>query len=126
MLSFSTKGSASHEMVERVVRATNIVKKIDPDLVIEGELQVDAALVKEVAEIKASKSVIQGCATILIFPDLNSGNIGYKLVERLTNAEAIGPILQGLNKPVNDLSRGCSVNAIVNVALITALQAMEN
>ena len=123
MLSFSTKGSASHEMVDKVVRATQLAREMSPDLKIEGELQVDAALVKEVAQLKAPGSEVAGRANILIFPTLESGNIGYKLVQRLAKAEAIGPILQGMAAPINDLSRGCSVTDIVNMIAITSNQA---
>lgn len=123
MLSFSTKGSAEHELVEKVKKATMIVHEIAPDLAVDGEFQVDAAIVPEVGKKKAPNSKVAGTANVLIFPDLQSGNAGYKLVERLANAAAIGPFLQGLNKPVNDLSRGCSVEDIVNVVTITAVQA---
>lgn len=123
MLSFSTKGSAKHELVDKVRRATEIIKKKEPHLLIDGELQADAALIPEIASQKAPQSSIAGRANVLIFPDLNSANIGYKLVQRLAGAQAIGPILQGLAKPVNDLSRGCSVNDIVNLVAITSLQA---
>jgi phosphate acetyltransferase len=118
MLSFSTKGSAEHEMVDKVTEATRIAKELKPDLKIEGELQADSAIVPQVARKKAPDSIIQGDANVLIFPDLNSGNIAYKLVQRMAKAEAIGPIIQGLAKPANDLSRGCSVDDIVNVVAI--------
>ena len=123
MLSFSTMGSAKHELVERVQQATAKAKEIAPDLSIDGEMQADAALVPSVAERKAPESKVAGQANVLVFPDLEAGNIGYKLVQRLANAEAVGPIIQGLDKPVNDLSRGCSVDDIVNLTAITALQA---
>ncbi len=123
MLSFSTKGSARHEMVDRIVNATRIARKIDPDLKIDGELQADAALVESIGQKKSPGSPIAGKANVLVFPDLNSGNIAYKLVQRLANAEAIGPILQGMAAPINDLSRGCSVSDIVNMVAVTANQA---
>lgn len=123
MLSFSTKGSASHGDVDKVLAAIDIAKKIDPALQIDGELQADAALLPKVGEKKAPGSSVAGKANVLIFPDLDAGNIAYKLVERVAGAEAIGPVIQGLAKPVNDLSRGCSVDDIVNVVAITAVQA---
>ena len=123
MLSFSTKGSASHELVDLVSHATDIAKSMDPALQIDGELQADAAIVESIGLKKAPGSPIAGKANVLVFPDLNSGNIAYKLVQRLANAEAIGPILQGMAAPINDLSRGCSVSDIINMIAITANQA---
>ena len=123
MLSFSTKGSASHEDCDKVLEALEIAKGLAPDLQIDGELQADAALLPKVGEKKAPGSSVAGKANTLIFPDLDAGNIGYKLVERVAGAEAVGPIVQGLAKPVNDLSRGCSVDDIVSVSAITAVQA---
>ncbi|HKL73491.1 MAG TPA: phosphate acetyltransferase [Clostridia bacterium] len=122
MLSFSTKGSAKHEFVDKVCEATKIVKEQAPELVCDGELQADAALVASIGTLKAPGSCVAGQANVLIFPDLQSGNISYKLVQRLAGAEAVGPICQGLAKPVNDLSRGCSVEDVVGVVAITTLQ----
>jgi len=123
MLSFSTKGSASHEMVDKVVEATRIAKELAPDLKIDGELQADAAIIEAIGKKKAPGSEIAGIANVLIFPDLQSGNIAYKLVQRMAGAEAVGPVTQGMAAPINDLSRGCSVEDIVNVVAITANQA---
>ena len=121
-LSFSTNGSTEHELVDAVKEAVRIAKEKAPDLAIDGEMQADAALVPEIGQRKFPGSKVAGKANVLIFPDLQSGNIGYKLVQRLTGAEALGPIMQGFNKPVNDLSRGASVDDIVNMACVTALQ----
>jgi phosphate acetyltransferase len=123
MLSFSTKGSAKHEMVEKVANATKFAQEMAPGVKIDGELQADAALVEAVGQSKAPGSEIAGKANILVFPSLEAGNIGYKLVQRLAKAEAVGPILQGMAAPINDLSRGCSVSDIVNLVAITANQA---
>ena len=125
MLSFSTLGSAKHEVVDKVIEATKLAKELDPTLKVEGELQADAALVPSVGQKKAPGSEIAGHANVLVFPCLEVGNIGYKLVQRLGNADAIGPILQGIARPVNDLSRGCSVDDIYKMVAITACQAMD-
>ena len=123
MLSHSTMGSAKHADVTKVVDAVKIAKEKYPDLKLDGEIQLDAAIVKEVGELKAPNSTVAGKANVLVFPDIEAGNIGYKLVQRFGNAEAFGPILQGIAKPVNDLSRGCSANDIVAVVALTSVQA---
>ena len=125
MLSYSTYGSAKSELTEKVIEATKLVKEKNPDLLVDGELQVDAAIIPEVSKSKAPGSPIEGNANVLIFPDLNAGNIGYKLTQRLAKAEAYGPLCQGIAKPVNDLSRGCSADDIVGVVGITAVQAQS-
>lgn len=123
MLSFSTKGSAKHEKATKMIEATNIARSMNPDLLIDGELQADAAIVEAIGLKKAPGSAIAGKANVLVFPSLESGNIAYKLVQRLANAEAIGPVLQGMAAPINDLSRGCSVEDIINLVAITVNQA---
>ncbi|WP_100065322.1 phosphate acetyltransferase [Miniphocaeibacter massiliensis] len=125
MLSFSTKGSAKHELAERVAEATKIAKELAPELAIDGEMQFDAAIAPEVGEKKAPGSDVAGKANVFIFPDLQAGNIGYKIAQRLGGYEAIGPILQGLNMPISDLSRGCSEEDVYKLSLITAAQALE-
>ena len=123
MLSFSSKGSASHEMVDKVVEATRLAKEMEPSLKIDGELQTDAAIVPAVGASKAPGSPVAGKANVLIFPSLEVGNISYKLVQRIAGIEAVGPVLQGMAAPINDLSRGCSVSDIVNLVAITVNQA---
>lgn len=125
MLSYSTMGSAHSELTEKVVEATKLVKEKAPDLLVDGELQLDSAIIPEVAKSKAPESKVAGNANVLIFPDLNAGNIGYKLVQRLAKAEAYGPLCQGISKPVNDLSRGCSAKDILGVIAITCVQAQK-
>ncbi len=123
MLSFSTSGSASHPKVSKVVEATRIAQQADPDLLIDGELQFDAAFVPDVAAKKAADSPLQGRANVFVFPSLNAGNLGYKIAQRIGGAEAIGPVLQGLAKPANDLSRGCSSEDVLHMIAVTAVQA---
>jgi phosphate acetyltransferase len=124
MLSFSTKGSARHELADKVIEATRLAKELEPDLSIDGELQADAALIPSVGSSKAPGSAVAGKANVLVFPNLECGNIAYKLVQRLGNADAVGPILQGMAAPVNDLSRGCSVDDIYKMVAICASQAI--
>lgn len=124
MLSYSSKGSAKHENIDKLNDVVNIVKGIDKNITIDGELQLDAAIIEEVAKLKAPESNVAGHANILIFPDLDAGNIGYKIAQRFGNMIALGPVTQGLKKPVNDLSRGCNVDDIVGVVAITCLQAI--
>ncbi|MGD8306197.1 MAG: phosphate acetyltransferase [Ignavibacteria bacterium] len=123
MLSFSTKGSASHELIDKVIEATKIVKEKRPDIKVDGELQFDAALLENIGNKKAPGSPVAGKANVMIFPDLNAGNIGYKIAQRLGGGEAIGPLVQGLNKPCFDLSRGCSVDDIVNTTSFAAVMS---
>ena len=125
MLSYSTYGSAHSASTEKVIEATKLVKEKAPELIVDGELQLDAAIVPEVAEFKAKGSPLKGQANVLVFPDLGAGNIGYKLVQRLAKAEAYGPLCQGIAKPVNDLSRGCSSQDVAGVVAITAVQAQQ-
>lgn len=126
MLSYSTYGSAKSPLTEKVIQATNILKEKKTELKVDGELQLDAAIIPEVAKLKAPESNVAGYANVLIFPDLDAGNIGYKLVQRLAKAEAYGPLCQGISKPVNDLSRGCNSEDIAGVIAITAVQACSN
>lgn len=125
MLSYSTYGSAKSELTEKVIKATELVRQKDNKMLVDGELQLDAAIVPEVAEMKAPNSPLKGEANVLVFPNLDTGNIGYKLVQRLGKAEAYGPLCQGIAKPVNDLSRGCSGKDVAGVVAITAVQAQK-
>lgn len=125
MLSYSTKGSAHSASTEKVIEATRLVKEKAPEIIVDGEMQLDAAIIPEVAETKAKESPVAGDANVLVFPDLGAGNIGYKLVQRLAKAEAYGPLCQGIAKPVNDLSRGCSAKDVAGVIAITAVQAAD-
>lgn len=126
MLSYSTYGSAKSELTEKVLEATKLVKEKEPTMLVDGELQLDSAIVPEIAEFKAPNSPLKGEANVLVFPNLDTGNIGYKLVQRLAKAEAYGPLCQGISKPVNDLSRGCSSEDVAGVIAITAVQAQKN
>jgi phosphate acetyltransferase len=126
MLSFSTKGSGKGSVIDKVRNATETIRKLRPDLVVDGEMQLDAAIVPEVAKLKCPDSPLKGEANVLVFPDLNAGNIGYKLVERFGHTKAIGPIVQGLKKPINDLSRGCSVEDVLILTDVTVVEAQEN
>ena len=125
MLSYSTYGSAKSELTEKVIQATKLVKEKAPDLLVDGELQLDAAIIPEVANLKAKGSPLNGKANTLIFPDLDAGNIGYKITQRLAKVEAYGPLCQGIAKPINDLSRGCSAEDVAGVIAITVVQAQS-
>jgi phosphate acetyltransferase len=126
MLSYSTHSSAEGHLIDKVTEATEIVRQKRPDILIDGELQVDAALVPEVAKLKSPESKLAGSANVLIFPNLEAGNISYKLVQRLAKARAVGPLLQGLNKPCSDLSRGCSTEDVVDAIIVTVIRAQKN
>ena len=126
LLSFSTKGSAEHEMVDKVVKAKELIEKKYPELVADGELQLDAAIVPAVAKIKAPGSNVAGKANVLVFPDLNAGNISYKMVQRLAKAEVVGPMMNGVKKPCSDLSRGCTIDEVVNAVCTTAIRVIED
>ena len=126
LLSFSTKGSAEHEMVDKVVKAKELIEKRYPELVADGELQLDAAIVPAIAKIKAPGSNVAGKANVLVFPDLNAGNISYKMVQRLAKAEVVGPMMNGVKKPCSDLSRGCTIDEVVNAVCTTAIRGIEN
>jgi len=126
LLSFSTKGSAEHEMVDKVVKAKELIEKKYPELVADGELQLDAAIVPAVAKIKAPGSSVAGKANVLVFPDLNAGNISYKMVQRLAKAEVVGPMMNGVKKPCSDLSRGCTIDEVVNAVCTTAIRVIED
>jgi len=125
LLSFSTKGSAEHPLVDKIIRAKEIIDQKYPELIADGELQLDAAIVPEVAQIKAPDSKVAGTANVLIFPDLNAGNISYKMVQRLAKADVIGPMMNGVLKPCSDLSRGCTIDEIVNAVCTTSIRVTK-